>query len=1021
MRDYVLGLDLGTASIGWAIIDLELDDDGEIGSEIGLRAAGVRIFPEGVNRGPKGAEKPKNVERRTARGARRNRYRFHQRRRNLARILVAAGLLPESEADRQKLWRLDPYVLRARGLDEDLSAHEFGRALFHLNQRRGFKSNRKSGEANANKGMLKEISDLADAIKESKARTLGEYLNEIAGTDRSCLVRGETHLRKRHTLRAMYQDEFDLLWGRQVKAHPETLTDELRQRVADEIIFFQRPLRLQTHLIGQCEHEPQEKRGPKSHWVSQQYRVLCDVANLMIQQANGHERKLSEHERAQATQLLSANDKRTFKQLHKALGLDPDARFNLEQGGRTSIGGNSAEAALLNGIGEKQWLSLTAEAQAHLRELLTECEDEDEMRSNLAEFELKPDAEIKLIAYAGPDGYGHLSLKAMRNLIPHLEAGLNLHEAKKACDYVQIPVVPVETRLPAPPNIRNPVVQSALVEVRKVVNELIRIHGLPYRIVVELAREMKGSVAEREEKSIEMHKRQVEREEVARKLEEEVGIPVPRRADIEKYRLWEDQEGICPYSGRAISQGQLFSSDIEVDHILPRWRSLDDSYLNKVVAFTQSNREKADRTPREWREGLGDYDGMIERISKMKGMPFSKRRKFTQKEIDLDSFVARQLNDTRYLSVAARDYLGCLFEPEDQASRVRVGRGQLTAELRRRWGLNSLLTPFSVQEGEEPPKYRGDHRHHAIDAIVVALSRPGHLKRLAAYHKQKNRMGTRAPAFEEPWEEFRSSVASVIQLILVSHRPRRRLRGPLHEGFFYGPSETQGEYFYRKSVSELTAAMIPKIRDKAVREAVEARLSEFGWQEGKAIPKGSLDDPENPVRMLKGNVPILRVRIRKQIGDPVEFTREGDQTPFRAAISGNNHHAEFLAHTGAGSNGIARVEVVSMIEGARRARRGHEPIIGRKHPDGLQTAYALSIGDSVLIQHPAASQSLLCVIKNMSPTPRFIDICLRDARDARPAGKSKDLYRIVSLKRWNELNVQKVQVSPCGLVHRSGI
>ena len=197
---------------------------------------------------------------------------------------------------------------------------------------------------------------------------------------------------------------------------------------------------------------------------------------------------------------------------------------------------------------------------------------------------------------------------------------------------------------------------------------------------------------------------------------------------------------------------------------------------------------------------------MIERVSKMKGMPFSKRRKFTQKEIDLDNFVARQLNDTRYISVAARDYLGCLFEPEEQTSRVRAGRGQLTSELRRRWGLNSLLSPFAARQEEEAPKNRDDHRHHAIDAIVVALSRPGHLKKLAAYHKQRARMGQKAPAFEEPWGNFRSTVAKVIDGVNVSHRPRRKLSGQLHEGFFYGSSQTLK--YVRADAESLTSRIL---------------------------------------------------------------------------------------------------------------------------------------------------------------------------------------------------------------------
>ena len=260
MSKYTLGLDLGTTSIGWAIIDLDVDDDGEILAETGIRAAGVRIFPEGVDRDTRGAEKPKNAQRRTHRGMRRNRYRRHQRRRNLVRTLVEAGLLPADEKERHSLWSLDPYRLRARGLDEALTPYEFGRALFHLNQRRGFQSNRKTGSASEDKGILSQMNELSEEIEQSDCRTLGEYFDLIAGEGREQLTTGELRLRKRPTRRTMYKKEFELLWNRQSRAHPEILTDTLRQHLYDNILYFQRPLKSQAHLIGECDLEEGEKR-----------------------------------------------------------------------------------------------------------------------------------------------------------------------------------------------------------------------------------------------------------------------------------------------------------------------------------------------------------------------------------------------------------------------------------------------------------------------------------------------------------------------------------------------------------------------------------------------------------------------------------------------------------------------------------------------------------------------------------------------------------------------------------------
>src|SRR6185437_11327463 len=135
-RPYRLGIDVGSNSLGWFVVWL----DGK-GEPIGLGPGGVRIFPDG--RDPQSGTS-NAVDRRTARGARRRRDRYLKRRTHLMAALIRHGLMPEDEAARKALETLDPYALRTKALDEALPAHHLGRALFHLNQRRGFLSNRKT-------------------------------------------------------------------------------------------------------------------------------------------------------------------------------------------------------------------------------------------------------------------------------------------------------------------------------------------------------------------------------------------------------------------------------------------------------------------------------------------------------------------------------------------------------------------------------------------------------------------------------------------------------------------------------------------------------------------------------------------------------------------------------------------------------------------------------------------------------------------------------------------------------------
>ena len=177
-KPYRLGLDLGTNSIGWAAV--QLDHGGE---PCGLLDIGVRIFPDGRDAT---SEASNAVQRRVARGQRRRRDRYLSRRNRLMQALVSCGLMPDDAAARKELEKqLDPYALRARALDQRLEAFELGRALFHLDQRRGFKSNRKAGDNKEEDGQVRTaINKLSQRIRESGARTLGEFSSPAAQTRR---------------------------------------------------------------------------------------------------------------------------------------------------------------------------------------------------------------------------------------------------------------------------------------------------------------------------------------------------------------------------------------------------------------------------------------------------------------------------------------------------------------------------------------------------------------------------------------------------------------------------------------------------------------------------------------------------------------------------------------------------------------------------------------------------------------------------------------------------------------------
>lgn len=305
-----LGLDLGTNSIGWAIV-LE-DENGKritpkaekIGPENPVLAGAV-IFSEGVGRDDKGREVPATELRTRMRAMRRLYMRRRMRKHRLLKALITNGMCPmsingleawknngeyPSEPALIEWFKLNPYELRARGLDHRLEPLELGRILYHLAQRRGFQSNRKTGDQgdqeNFNSGNEETgITGYATGYNNtlqllSEYRTLGE-----AGA-----ALGERHeaIRRRYFKRANLIDEFELIWEKQCSYHTY-LTPELKTFIGDRkegTIFFQRPLKSKKSEVGRCTLEPGKKRAPISSISAELFGVLHTINNIKVNGEN---------------------------------------------------------------------------------------------------------------------------------------------------------------------------------------------------------------------------------------------------------------------------------------------------------------------------------------------------------------------------------------------------------------------------------------------------------------------------------------------------------------------------------------------------------------------------------------------------------------------------------------------------------------------------------------------------------------------------------------------------------------
>ncbi len=918
---YRLGLDLGTNSIGWAAV--ELDEHGE---PCGVLDMGVRIFPDGRN--PKDGSS-NAVKRRIPRGQRRRRDRYLKRRADLVEALVELGLMPTAKDERKALERLDPYALRVRAIDHRLEPYELGRALFHLNQRRGFKSNRKAGgddEGEAKKTRA-EIGALRNSIEESGARTLGEFLARRRERDETARARPGQDL---YPDRAMYEGEFREIRAAQEPHHD--LSGEQWDGLRDTI-FFQRPLK--SVDPGWCQLEHGEERAAKALPIAQEARILQEVNNLKVRVGIDPERPLDEGERERAMTRLRSGRDISLDKPTRDLGLPSGTAFNLARGGRKKIVGDESAVRLTKEKGRngrelfgKRWRGLPLDERNEIvRFLLDTGDPEDVWRRAADDWGLDQGQAEAIANVTLPSGYGNLSEKAIRKLLPHLEKGLVYSDAVLAAGYAHHSFRNAEAheRLPyygevlerdvvgSDPEkdperdgeparygrIPNPTVHVGLNQLRRVTNRIMDSYGKPDEVVVELARDLKMN---REQKQ-EYERRQREGGERNERLRKDLELSETAVTPdaLGKLRLWEEQgplhAHICPYTGQSLSFDMVVSAATEVDHVLPFSRTLDDSPANKVVCVASANRYKGDRTPFE---AFGhspdgyDYEDIQSRAAKL---PPNKRWRFDEDAMERfegeRDFLHRQLNETRYLSRTARAYLAHLYD-EKTESRVRVVPGRMTALLRRGWGLEGILRVD--EDGEIVRKQRNDHRHHAIDAFVVANTTQGLLHRFASAagsDRDAEEKLARVAGSVLPWEGFgREELGPFLERMVVSYKPDHGTRGvpgkttgQLHNETAYGFVDFENDPSNVVTRKELTAVKkrsdLDSVRDPVMKAALLELWDRVGGDTAKFAKQAEQGVNGQPVRSVRV--------VDKQRVIPIQ---DRDGRPYKGYLPGGNEFAD---------------------------------------------------------------------------------------------------------------------------------
>jgi CRISPR-associated endonuclease Csn1 len=350
--------------------------------------------------------------------------------------------------------------------------------------------------------------------------------------------------------------------------------------------------------------------------------------------------------------------------------------------------------------------------------------------------------------------------------------------------------------------LRNPVVEQVVNETLMVVRDIWKTYGRPTSIRVELARELRQNQKQRQE----THKRNGERDKARKWVREELtakhGRPKPSRKDIEKYELWVQQKHQCIYSGKVIEASQLFDTrEVDIDHIIPQSKYYDDSVQNKVLCMRTENagangKNKLLAAPYMKAKGPVEWEAYLKRVNGW-GLSRSKRQYLLAEEVPV-SFINRQLQETRYIGTEVRKHL-------ERFAPVHTTLGIVTDLLKDEWGLNkvykevliprfqrlekitgrTLITEAPGRNGHKDWRIEGfekriDHRHHALDALVVALTRQGYIQRLSNVNQidatREEKEAMRKPTwFPLPHPELRSMVKDQLERTIPSIKNRQRL------------------------------------------------------------------------------------------------------------------------------------------------------------------------------------------------------------------------------------------------------
>lgn len=619
MQKQIFGFDLGVTSIGWSVIK-------ENDNALSIVDLGARIIPlttDDKDEFTSGNAISKNQKRTTKRTQRKGYNRYQLRRYTLSVLLNKHSMMPDEKLI--KLSSLELYGLRDKALKEKISLQELGRILYHLNQKRGYKSSR--SDANMDKKDTEYVATVKGRHQHIKDLeiTIGQYFFQELQKNKYYRIKEQVFPRE------AYIEEFDTICKAQQKHHKE-LTDELINEIRNDVIYFQRKLKSQKDLVSICEFEGKiikdetgkeimvgPKVAPKTSPLFQLCKIWETVNNitLKIKNPEGSKHKWCDYEltieqKQKIAVYLNKNAKLTYIKLLEILELKKENVYANKQL-QKDLQGNITYAAIAGIIKDEQLLQFNIQINSlpdkaflidkktgevieekividkliereplyQLWHTIYSIKDEDECKAALIKrFNIDETNAGKLAQLDfNKQSFGNKSNKAIRKILPYLMQGYNYADACSFAGYNHSNSFTKEEQdnivtenslaLLQKNSLRQPVVEKILNQLINLVNALIAKYGKPDEIRVELARELKQSKEERNDADKQNSLNKKLHDEIAKRLAE-LNLPATKR-NIQKYKFifpakdkkWNEAQAVnqCIYCGETFNLTEALTGD----------------------------------------------------------------------------------------------------------------------------------------------------------------------------------------------------------------------------------------------------------------------------------------------------------------------------------------------------------------------------------------------------------------------------------------------------------------------------